>query len=142
MLRISRLTEYACMILVTLDACDKALSAGLAAQHTGVEKPTVSKVLKLLRQSGLLVSKRGVSGGYQLNIPINNISLYEVVRAMEGNIALTDCSQDHSKCTHQFNCLVSTGLKKVNDIIGNTLKQVFISELREENYSIPVVIKS
>jgi FeS assembly SUF system regulator len=94
MLRVTKLTDYATVVLTVLAARPgEVLSATELAEFTGLEPPTVSKVLKPLAQAGLVEGLRGVRGGYRLTRPAIEISLIEVVEAMEGPLALTECSR-------------------------------------------------
>lgn len=142
MIRMSRLTEYACMVLVVLDKAAQAMSADALSQHAGLEKPTVSKILKLLRKAELLSSKRGSTGGYALIHPINRISLHQVISAVEGNWGLTDCSHSDAACVHSGSCAISSGLKKVNNIIADALQGVSVAELRGKQHNIQLIVKS
>ncbi len=88
MLRVTKLTDYATVVLTVLAARPgEVLSATELAEFTGLEPPTVSKVLKPLAQAGLVEGLRGVRGGYRLTRPAIEISLFEVVEAMEGPLA-------------------------------------------------------
>src|SRR5262249_34284979 len=96
MLRISRLTDYAVALASTLAQAPEgsACSVRDLANATGIPHPTVSKILKQLTKHGLLISHRGVAGGYRLVRPAAQVSVADVVTAIEGKIALTDCSHD------------------------------------------------
>ncbi len=129
MLKISRLTEYAFMVIMSLKKSDMPASADSVAKKTGLEPPTVSKILKSLKRGGLLTSKRGVAGGYFLVKRKRDISLCEVITVMEGAMALTDCAIDDSACHLSADCDMSRGLKKISQIITNALEQVKVSDL-------------
>ena len=91
MLRLSKLTDYAVVVLTRLAHVDSlATSPGIAAA-TGVPEPTVTKVLKAMTQAGLVVSQRGARGGYRLARPLAAIPISDVIVALEGPIALTAC---------------------------------------------------
>jgi FeS assembly SUF system regulator len=93
MLRISKLTDYATVVLGAL-AEDAAAphSAAQLADATHIALPTVSKVLKALQRGGLVASTRGARGGYQLSRPAAHISAVDVIDAMEGPVGLTECA--------------------------------------------------
>ena len=98
MLRVTRLTDYATVVLTALAARSEAvLSASELAELAGLETPTVSKVLKPLAQAGLVEGFRGVNGGYRLARPATAITLIEIVEAMEGPLAITECSLDDNQ---------------------------------------------
>ena len=91
MLRVTKLTDYATLILTVLAARPGGvLSAPDLAEHAGLEAPTVAKVLKPLAQAGLVEGFRGANGGYRLARDASAISLVEIVEAMEGPLGMTE----------------------------------------------------
>ncbi|EQD44502.1 Transcriptional regulator, Rrf2, partial [mine drainage metagenome] len=85
MVRISRLTDYATVLLAVLATQPERLhTAAALAQQTHVAAPTVSKLLKQLQRAGLVVSTRGLHGGYQLARPAAQISAAAILDALEG----------------------------------------------------------
>jgi FeS assembly SUF system regulator len=99
MLRISRLTDYATVLLARLatEPARQFNAAELAAQ-TRVALPTVSKLLKQLHRGGLVSSTRGQHGGYRLARPAAEINAAHILDALEGPLALTECSRRQSHC--------------------------------------------
>jgi FeS assembly SUF system regulator len=91
MLRLSKLTDYAVVVLARL-SCGSATqtSPGIAAA-TGIPEPTVAKVLKTLTAAGLVASQRGARGGYRLARPLTALPVAEVIEAIDGPIALAAC---------------------------------------------------
>src|SRR5688572_27086990 len=99
MLRINKLTDYATVILARLAAAPERLhTAADVAERTRLSLPTVSKLLKELQRAGLVSSTRGAAGGYQLTRPANEITAAAILDALEGPVAITECSGDHSNC--------------------------------------------
>ncbi|HEU4670580.1 MAG TPA: SUF system Fe-S cluster assembly regulator [Dyella sp.] len=95
MLRVSRLTDYATVVMTCIAAHpDDVLSTAQIADEAHLELPTVSKLLKSLGHAGLVESFRGVNGGYRLARPAGEINLAEIVEAMEGRIGMTECGTD------------------------------------------------
>ena len=93
MLRISRLTDYATVVLAALAGEPARLQTATSlAEHTHIAAPTVSKILKQLQRAGLVVSTRGTHGGYQLARPPAQISAAAILDALEGPVTLTDCA--------------------------------------------------
>src|ERR1700686_4517588 len=91
MLRLSKMTDYAVVVLVRLDSgAEVQTSPGIAAT-TGIPEPTVAKVLKTLSGSALVTSQRGAHGGYRLARRLEDIPIGEVIAAMDGPIALAAC---------------------------------------------------
>src|SRR6202521_812494 len=96
MLRMSRLTDYAPVLLAALAGePGRVQTAGSLAEQTRVAAPTVCKLLKQLQRAGLVTSTRGLRGGYQLARPAAQISAAAILDALEGPLALTDCSAGH-----------------------------------------------
>lgn len=141
MLKMSRLTEYAFLLVLALNKSKKPLSADVLAKKTHLESPTVSKILKRLKKSGLLLSKRGSGGGYLLIKEQTEISMFEVIQAMEGSIGLTDCVTSKEKCRLNEFCGMAAGMQKVSAVIAAALHQVAVSELVSEVTQIELNIK-
>jgi Rrf2 family protein len=88
--------------------------------------PTVSKVLKILTQGGILESHQGSKGGYTLVRPASQISAVEVLEAIEGPVAITDCSSEEG-C--ERNCHVSQSWQKVNGTIIGALNKLSLADM-------------
>ena len=130
MLRISKLTDYGTVILAALAAHpDQRLTATEVAEKTRIALPTVSKLLKSLTRGGLVVSVRGSHGGYQLARPAREISAASILDAIEGEIALTECSTDHSTCGIATTCSVGHAWQRVNAAIRRALNDVSLAQL-------------
>ena len=91
MLRVSKLTDYAVVVLSRLEAEGGVQTAPGLAAGTGLSEPTVAKVLKMLAQAGLVEGQRGARGGYRLLRPLDEVPRSEVIVAIDGPIALTAC---------------------------------------------------
>src|SRR4030088_1092379 len=106
MLRISKLTDYATVILAALAAeePEHVRTATALAEETHIAAPTVSKLLKQLQRAGLVTSTRGLHGGYQLARPATQISAATILDALEGPLALTDCAAGHGQCEIERTC--------------------------------------
>jgi FeS assembly SUF system regulator len=129
-LRISKLTDYATVILASLaaDAAGRRTAADIAQKiHLGA--PTVSKLLKQLHHAGLVESTRGLRGGYRLARPANQISAATILDAMEGPLALTECSTGHSQCDLQASCSVGGSWQRINLAIRQSLHEITLAEL-------------
>ena len=82
MLRISRLTDYATVLLAALAGEPARVQTATAlAERTHIAAPTVSKLLKQLQRAGLVTSTRGLHGGYQLSRPAAQISAAAILDA-------------------------------------------------------------
>jgi len=132
MLRISKLTDYATVLLAALaqqpEAC---LPASRLAELTRLEPPTVAKVLKTLARAGLVNSIRGVNGGYKLAEAPENISVAGVLRAMEGPIALTECGLEPGRCVHEPDCNLRGNWRRIGQAVESALAGLSLADLAE-----------
>ena len=133
MLKISRLTDYATAVILFMQNDDKLYASEVIANGVGLEIPTVSKVLKLLTKAQILVSTRGATGGYQLAKASDDISLYDVIMAIEGNTAITECTKTDSLCAQEQGCDSRTGWQNVNQQIEQILVKMTIARMAELN---------
>lgn len=130
MFRISRLTDYGTMILVYLAEQDQRLCpASDVAAHTHVAAPTVQKLLKVLARTGLVVSVRGTDGGYRLARTPDTISAAQILDALEGPVAITECSTDESRCELEALCQVGSAWQKINKVIRGALTDITLADL-------------
>jgi FeS assembly SUF system regulator len=130
MLRISRLTDYATVLLATLASePQRVQTAASLAEQTRIAAPTVSKLLKQLHRAGLVSSTRGLHGGYQLARPAAQISAAAILDALEGPVALTDCSAGHGHCEIEESCRVGRVWQRLNLAIRHALYDVSLAQL-------------
>ncbi|TAN03562.1 MAG: SUF system Fe-S cluster assembly regulator [Rhodanobacteraceae bacterium] len=130
MLRVSRLADYASVVMACLARHPgEVLSAVQIGDDTHLELPTVSKLLKRLAQAGLVESFRGAAGGYRLARSATEISLAEIVEALDGPIGLTECSLGHAGCERQSYCAVSRDWQGIGAAIDNALRGVSLADM-------------
>lgn len=135
MLRVSKLTDYATVVMTVLaaDAAGRGADAVISAQDLGtrahLEAPTVSKLLKQLAHAGLVVSSRGVNGGYRLARAAEKITIAEIVTAMEGPIGMTECSAHAGLCGHEPHCGVRVNWQRINQAIAQALANVTVADM-------------
>jgi FeS assembly SUF system regulator len=130
MLRISRLTDYATVILAALAEQPAQVQTACAlAEQTRIAAPTVSKLLKQLQRAGLVMSTRGLRGGYQLARPASQISAAAILDALEGPMALTDCSAGLGHCEIEDTCRVGRVWQRLNLAIRRSLYEVSLAQL-------------
>jgi len=138
MLRITKLTDYGTVVLAHLAANgDSVCSASDVATATGLAPPTVSKLLKVLARSGMVTSTRGVSGGYTLSRSPNDISAADVIDALEGPVAITECSSSDSQCEHEGVCNVGSAWQRINIAMRRALDDISLSDLLRSNSPVP-----
>ncbi|HEY1726540.1 MAG TPA: SUF system Fe-S cluster assembly regulator [Steroidobacteraceae bacterium] len=130
MLRISKLTDYATVILARLAAePERRFTAAQIAADTHLSSPTVSKLLKQLHRRGLVSSTRGLHGGYLLARSAAQINAAQILDALEGPVALTECAGSESHCCIESSCLVGRAWQRVNHAIRRSLQEITLMEL-------------
>ena len=130
MLRVSKLTDYATVVMTCLvNAGDGVLSAQCLAERSHLEVPTVSKLLKQLAQAGLVASTRGINGGYRLARVPASITIADIVTAMEGPIGMTECSAHAGLCDHETHCGVRVNWQRINEAIAGALQSVTLADM-------------
>lgn len=130
MLRVTKLTDYATVVLTALASDPEAVhSAAGLAERARLETPTVSKVLKPLAQAGLVEGFRGAAGGYRLARPADQIGLIEIVEAIEGPLGMTECSVHGSQCGIEAHCGVRANWRRVNDVVVDALRGVTLAQM-------------
>ena len=132
MLRISKLTDYATVILAHLAAVPARLqTAAEVSQATGISPPTVTKVLKQLQKAQLVTSARGTHGGYQLSRAAAAISAAAILDALEGPVAITECASKENHCGIEHVCRVGHSWQRINNAIRRALEDVSLSQLAD-----------
>jgi Rrf2 family protein len=92
----------------------------------------VSKVLKVLAREGLLVSHRGTKGGYSIARRPEDISVAEIIRALEGPIAITECTDIlHGDCDLELLCPVRGNWHRINQAIREALEGISLAEMTQ-----------
>jgi len=132
-MRLSHLADYA-VVLMTAAARRPAgarLSATELSTETGVPLPTTQKLMGVLASCGLLSSARGAGGGFALARAANEISLADIVEAVEGPIAMTVCSggEGPSDCALDAHCRVKPHMGVVGNAVRGALGAVSLTEL-------------
>lgn len=133
MLRITKQTDYSIVLLSRMaqDAGQRFKAPELARQ-TNLPDPIVSKVLKFLAREGILQSHRGIHGGYTLSRPPSEISIAEVVTAMEGPIAVTECVDNSDAiCDQEATCPMRTNWNQINLAIRQALEAIPLDQMAQ-----------
>ncbi|MDX1500734.1 MAG: SUF system Fe-S cluster assembly regulator [Thermoanaerobaculia bacterium] len=120
------------IVLLTRMAPEPArlFTAAELAEETQLPQPTASKILKLLARGGLLLSQRGVHGGYSLSRAPEEISVAEVIGALDGPIAITECIDDGpGECSHERLCPVRGNWQRINLAIRRALEGISLAEM-------------
>lgn len=133
MIRITKQSDYGIVLMSRLAAAPEALhNATVLAADAQLPAPTVSKILKLLARGGLLESHRGVKGGYTLARSPEAISVAEIISALEGPIAVTECIEDApGECSQEPFCAVRGNWQQINLAIRQALEAMSLAEMTE-----------
>ena len=134
-MRLTHLADYA-VVMMTAAARREAgarLSAAELAGETGVPLPTAQKLMGKLAIAGLLSSVRGAGGGFTLSRPVTDISLADIVEAVEGPIAMTMCagSDEVSDCALDAHGRVKPHMGIVGAKVRGALGAVSLQELAQ-----------
>lgn len=130
MLKISRLTDYGTLVLAHMARAPEARHrASEVADATRLGNATVRKLLKLLTRGGIVVSQRGAGGGYALARPPDQITAVEIIDALEGKVALTECSGEHHSCERERRCALEHNWQAINRAVRDSLRAITLAQL-------------
>ncbi len=132
MIKIGRLTDYGIVLMSYLAGHrERAFTAAEVAGAVHLPVPTVSKLLRELARASLLASSRGAKGGYELARDPEEISVAEIITALEGPIALTACSviDDVPDCEHTSLCPVRSHWNRISRAISDALDAVSLADM-------------
>lgn len=140
MLKLGKLTDYATVLLAAMAAAPERLYAAQElAQRTAVAAPTVAKLMKQLQQGGLVSSTRGARGGYRLLKTPSQVTVADVIRALEGPIAVTDCAV-HGSCALEDGCGAKAPFRLINAAITQALEAVTLADMSASLAPAPRVV--
>jgi FeS assembly SUF system regulator len=129
--KLGKLADYGLVLMTCVARSGATLrTARDLSAETKLPLPTVSKLLKQLLQSGLLVSHRGTKGGYLIARTPREIPIMEIIAAFEGPMALTECSTDVTGLCHiESGCPIKTNQRIINDAVRGLLATISLSDL-------------
>lgn len=133
MIRLSKESDYGIVILTEIVSTPDRLlfSARELGEETGIPQPMVSKVLKILTRSGILNSQRGPKGGYSLADDPADISVFQVISALEGPVALMECIEHPGDCRQERTCGVKEHWEVINRSVRNALEGISLAEMAQ-----------
>ena len=99
------------------------------AAETQIPLPTVSKLLKLLSGGGLLLSHRGLKGGYSLARMPNEISVGQIIAVLEGPVGVTECGGAPGTCDMEPHCPMSTNWRVISEALRQALENLTLPDL-------------
>lgn len=133
MIRMTKQADYGFVLLSRLaEAPDRVVNAPELAEESHLPLPMVSKILKLLTKAGIVRSLRGVKGGYSLARSPERISAVQIVRALEGPVALTVCVEGSpGECDLEPFCAVRGHWQRINVAVEAALARISLADLAE-----------
>jgi FeS assembly SUF system regulator len=131
MIRITRQTDYGIVLLTQMATrpLHEVHAAKDAARWSGLPLPMVSKILKTLARGGLLISHRGVKGGYSLARGADQITVGNVILALEGPIRITECSHGPGSCDQEIACPTRVNWQRINNVVRDALEGITLTEM-------------
>lgn len=142
MLRISKLTDYAIIVLGYMAKNpEQTYAATDLADSSGVAVTTVSKVLKALTRAEVLTSTRGAKGGYQLARTPEKTTVASIIFALEGPIALTECGLDQDACQQFSSCHIRGNWTVINRALRTALESVTLADMARPMVQLPDEIR-
>ncbi len=132
MIRISKLADYACVLMVALMHSQDPLSAVELSEKTVIQLPTVRKLLKLLGKKNLVLASRGALGGYQITADLEKITVLDLVEAVDGPIAVTDCAHPLKLCGMTPHCSSRQHWLLINKTVRASLQGLSLQDLSGE----------
>lgn len=139
MIRLTKQTDYGIVLLCAMAAEEeRRWSASELSQRTHLPLPMVSKILKTLARQGLLESQRGVKGGYELAQPASQISVAQMIAAVEGPIAITECNEESSdECSYEALCLTRRHWQTINRAVKEALERITLADMASPELRMP-----
>lgn len=130
MLRMSKMADYAALMLATMaERPQSHQTAAELADGTGISQPTVSKLLKTLVHADLVTSRRGAHGGYTLARKPAAISAVDVIEAIEGPLAVTECTVSPGSCDLEPTCQLSSQWQLLSVAVRRALADITLKDL-------------
>lgn len=135
-MKLSTKGRYGLRAFIDLAVCGEREIVPLTsiAARQGISQPYLEQLMAKLRKAGLLESVRGVNGGYRLARPAEEISVGDVLRALEGDLKPVECAgisggENRSHCAGSDACVSRIVWERINDSINHTVDSIFIGDL-------------
>ncbi len=149
MIIVSKMADYAVVLAVHLGHLGGNLGGAGAAQAstadlseaTKLSTATVAKVLKALGRAGLVTAARGSGGGYRLARQPRDVTVADVIAAIDGPLAMTECTgdSDHESCTHLSYCATKPHWARVTLAVQAALGAVTLADMMAPPFMAPVI---
>jgi FeS assembly SUF system regulator len=130
MIILSKLADYGVIVATHLAMTpQRQMTAAALAAETRLPRATVAKVLKTLAHASIVTGARGATGGYRLARPANQIALTEVIGAIDGILAPTQCTSHQPDCSRAEFCSTKPHWQRINRVVGAALSAITLAEL-------------
>lgn len=116
-------------VALAMYAKDEPVSISTIAAREELSESYLEQLFAKLKKAGLVHSIRGTNGGYQLSRPAEDISVGDVLRALEGNMVIVDCPDSESQCAKYGSCVTKYVWKRINNSINDTMDAITLEEL-------------
>jgi FeS assembly SUF system regulator len=140
MIRLTNLADYAVVLMWTMGSRPaKWRTAQQLAQETNIPLPTVSKILNALSRAGLLVSHRGLKGGFELARGADTVTVADIIEAVDGPIALTNCiTHSPGECSIEHLCAFRPHWQTINHAIRTSLAGITLEAMLAPSQPTPL----
>jgi Rrf2 family protein len=130
-MKLSAKSRYASRILLDLALHNEGVPHRVndISERTGITVPFIEQIIKPLKHAGMVMSKRGASGGHQLSRPAETITIGDIVRVMEGSVELSACLTDPRLCGRTEVCLTRAAWQRATDAMLRELDTITLAEL-------------
>lgn len=123
------------MIDLAIHSKTEAVSIASIAARQKISESYLEQLIPKLRKAGMISSVRGAGGGYMLAKPAEEISVGDILRALEGNLDPVDCAglPGASGCEESGSCVTKYVWQRINESINRTVDGIYLKELLEES---------
>jgi Rrf2 family protein len=139
MLRFTKQMDYGLMAMqyVAEHQGDAQVSVKRIADEFAIPVELLAKVLQRLAKGGLMVAQSGPRGGYRLALSPSAVTVGQVIRVLEGPLAIVSCMADHGDCAQASRCTLRKPARKLQGAITNLLDTTTLAELTGDD--VPVL---
>ena len=136
-MKLSTRARYGLKALIDLGLhCEtEAVSIQSIAGRQNISDSYLEQLMAKLKKAGLVESTRGAGGGYRLGRPAEEISVGDVLRALEGNLEPVECAglDPEGECKGADSCVTKYVWKRINDSINQTVDEIWLNQLVTES---------
>jgi Rrf2 family protein len=137
-MQLTRGTDYGIMgmVYLAMQPFEKVTLLHEVAESQDIPESYLAKIFQDLSKEGLICSRRGAKGGFCLARPASEITLLQVIEALEGPIALNRCLGIRADCAHSEACAIAPVLRKAQTQLLETLNAATFDELAQESLAL------